>query len=72
MVKVKDQKGELVFTIEKPDIVKNRSGIVQVSPEAMYVLEEIKAKTGLPTTRIATELILFANDHYSVRLETEL
>lgn len=70
MVKIKDCKGELVFTVEKPDVINNKSGIIQVSPEAMYTLEKIKAETGLPTTRIATELILFAKDHYSVKVET--
>ena len=69
LVKIEDKNGELVFTIEKPDVINNKSGIIQVTPEVMYALEQIKAKTGLPTTKIATELILFAKDHYSVKVE---
>ena len=69
LVKIEDKNGELVFTIEKPDVINNKSGFIQVTPEAMYALEQIKAKTGLPTTKIATELILFAKDHYSVKVE---
>lgn len=66
--KVEDNNGELVFTVQKQEFLnRNKSGVVQISPEAMYALEIIKAETKLPTNRIATELILFATKHYSIK-----
>lgn len=69
MVKIEDKNGELTFTVGKNDTTNNKSGIIQISPEAMYALETIKTQTGLPITRIATALILFAKDHYSVEIK---
>lgn len=67
MVKTEDKNGELIFSISggKPTIADH----VKITPEAQERLAEVCAETGLSARRVASEFILFASEHYSVRKE---
>lgn len=67
VVKIEERDTGLVFVVsEQKRSNKNTSGIIQVSDDAMCALEYLKFQTGMPITRIATELILYAAKHYSI------
>ena len=67
-VKIEERDNGLVFVVseQKRNSSKNSSGIIQVSQEALSALEYIKFQTGLPITRVATELILYGAKHYHI------
>lgn len=69
MVNIKDEGGELVFTVDHTNEITPTNCIIRVTPEASKVIDEIRAETGLSTKSVASALICFAGAHYSVTKE---
>ena len=65
MVKTEDKDGELIFSISghKPTV----GDTIRITREAQERLTEVCTETGLSARRVASEFILFAAEHYSVK-----
>lgn len=53
---------ELVFKARRPER-KGNANTVRVSSDAMAILEDLQTKTGHDISYLASEMIVFADDH---------
>lgn len=61
---------ELVFKVRRPER-KGAANIVRVSSDAMTILEDLQTKTGHAISYLASEMIIFADDHCRVEDDSE-
>lgn len=58
----------LTFTV--PNVrepqYRDKRTIIQITPKAYNILEDISARTGLALSYIASEMIVFANQHTEI------
>jgi hypothetical protein len=67
LVDIKDEGGELIFTLNGASGFTPTGNIIRISPDAAKVIDEIRAETGLPASSVASALIAFAGQHYTVK-----
>lgn len=67
MVDIKDENGELVFTLNGTNEFTPTGNIIRISADAAKVIDEIRAETGMPVSSVASALIKFAGEHYTVK-----
>lgn len=58
----------LVFKVKRPER-RGAGCVIRISDEAMAIVEDIQAKTGHSAIHIATEMIIFADEHCIVEYE---
>lgn len=59
-------KDKLIFTVY-PNETSVRRGVVRVNDKAWETILSVQRETGLTYTKIVSDMVLYASDHYEIR-----